>query len=202
MVGENNTVARREFLKYAGLLAAGLGAGCSTVTTDYEKAQKHFEEGDYIHAIRWLDDVIAQEPDNPDAHYYRGMSYFNLNQFNEAIVDYDAAIKHTPHAKLYTNRGFAYSMRAVTKGAREDADRAITDFEQSLKLHAASPDAHAGMGYTRVFQEDFDKAYASFKEALRLVKHEQIPFKHLQDERVEQAYKMVRERLGINDDPF
>lgn len=53
-------------------------------------------ERKHAEAITWFDRVIAKFPDQPDAYYYRGISYLSLQKPTEAKADLERYIKLAP----------------------------------------------------------------------------------------------------------
>jgi tetratricopeptide (TPR) repeat protein len=46
---------------------------------------------DYAKAIKELEQVIAQQPDNPNAHYNLGLAYYETNNYDRALAEAKAA---------------------------------------------------------------------------------------------------------------
>ena len=107
-------------------------------------------------------------------HYvynHRGLVYFSLSQYNEALTDFNMAIDIEPNdTRVYTNRGLTYRMLKQT-------DMALADFNKSIELNPLWPDTFYGrsltyfdMGDVRSALENCDKAIAlkpDFKQAVR-----------------------------------
>ena len=76
--------------------------------------------------------LIDANADNPKvlaiAHNNRGNAYIRKGEYEQAIKDYDEAIKLMPNfAKALNNRGVAYQKRA-------DYDRAMQDFDAAINI--------------------------------------------------------------------
>lgn len=198
-------IGRRDVLK--GLVAIAGGAllgSCSGMPSPdacADRAKAYYDKGDHVHAIRWLDDLIAQDATRPEAFDERGWSYFQLNQFTQAIEDYDKAIAlKNGCADYHAKRGFAYNMRSVLRGGSLfDTQGALDDFQKAIELNDNLADAHAGLGFTYLLINDKEKAYASFKKSKRLMGTGH-PLQHLQSGRVDDAYRQIKAELGIKDD--
>src|SRR3989344_3359120 len=54
------------------------------------------EEGKFADAIKILDKIVEEDPNNVQAIYLRGQLYAQLGEFEEAIRNYDIALSLTP----------------------------------------------------------------------------------------------------------
>ncbi len=88
------------------LLAAGpalaLGGGGSKTPTgdpNYAKAEKLVEKGEYADAIPLLNKVVDADPANADAFNYLGYSHRKLGNFDDALKNYQTALKIKPKHK-------------------------------------------------------------------------------------------------------
>jgi tetratricopeptide (TPR) repeat protein len=86
-------------------------------------------------SVRGCTRTIERWPNHADAYYFRGLAYFQKGEYDQAIADYDQALRLKPDQdSAYNNRGHAY----LEKG---QYDRAIADYDQALRLnpgHAVS----------------------------------------------------------------
>ena len=77
-----------------------------------------------------------QKYNNAETYLKRGDTYYNLNRFVRAIVEYDQAIVADPNrAEAYYSRGMAYYKL-------EQHDRAIADFDQAIRLDPSRAEAY------------------------------------------------------------
>jgi len=107
-------------------------------------------------------------------HYlynHRGLVYFSLSQYEEALKDFTTAIDIEPRdTRVYTNRGLTHRML-------KQYDKALKDFEHSLELNPLWTDTfysraltYYDMGDLHGAIEDCDRAIAlktDFKQAVR-----------------------------------
>jgi cytochrome c-type biogenesis protein CcmH/NrfG len=110
----------------------------------------------------FMNHVIALDPANAAAYYYRGVSRERVGDTQGALADYNRAIRLDPdHAKAYNNRG------AIRKD-RGDLAGALKDFNHAIRLEPHTPEAYANRGMVRQAQRDFDGAVQDFKRALEV----------------------------------
>ena len=64
-------------------------------------------------AIEYYDKVINSNPENSLAYYHRGNAKIKLGNFQDAIRDYDEAIRLKPHYQAYCNRENAQKNCAI-----------------------------------------------------------------------------------------
>ncbi len=122
--------------------------------------------GNYREAIEFYTLAIkaGDLPDRSLAYVYnnRGASYRNLSLYNQAIEDYDAAIRLNPrYATAFYNRGIAYDR----KGFHE---LAIDDFDTAIRLNPDLSDAYNQRGLAYVKDGRYDIAIENFSQAIRL----------------------------------
>lgn len=98
--------------------------------------------------IELLTKVIALEPKNFDAYFYRGIAKNELGDYFGAILDYTKIIIYKPDADTYYNRG-------NSKYSLEDFNGAKDDYENALKLDPQFFDALYNLACTKYFLEDY-----------------------------------------------
>ena len=80
-------------------------------------------------AIEMLNEAMELYPENRQSFYYsRGISKTEIDQYGEAISDFNEVIKLIPDG------AFAYIARGNAKRDHRDYERAITDFSETIKL--------------------------------------------------------------------
>ena len=76
------------------------------------------------------------DPHQLDAHLFRGVALFRLNQWRKAVADFDILVRVAPaYADYWTYRGEAKLAMADVKGA-------AVDFSEALKLVAPPRQRH------------------------------------------------------------
>ncbi len=121
-------------------------------------------------ALELYTQLILVSP-NHYIYNHRGLVYFTLSDYNNAINDFTTAIQMAPKdTRVYTNRGLTYRMM-------KKYDESLKDFNKSLELNPLWPDTFYGRSLTyydigdiKHALEDCDKAISikpDFKQAVR-----------------------------------
>ena len=93
----------------------------------------------------------------------RGVAHYFKEDYQNAIKDYDEAIKLDPkRSRAYTNRGAAYK-----KLGRNE--QALADESEAIKLDPRVPEYFDNRGLSYADNGDYDRAIADYNEAIRLV---------------------------------
>jgi tetratricopeptide (TPR) repeat protein len=84
--------------------------------------------------IEELTQAIRRDPDDAEAYYRRGDTYYRQGNYDKAIEDYSQAIRLDPgNAEYYHSRGMAYSQTDEMEQFITP-DEAIADFEAVLRI--------------------------------------------------------------------
>jgi tetratricopeptide (TPR) repeat protein len=106
--------------------------------------------------------TIASTRNDANEPNSRGNAHFENKEYDNAIADYNEAIKHMPkYAISYLNRGNAYH-------AKGDNDRALIDYNEAIQLDPEFTQAYFARGSTYLLRKDYDRALADYNEAVRL----------------------------------
>jgi len=94
----------------------------------YEQALKKIEFEDYEGALEDLNNAIDSDSLNDAAFYRRGFVNAMLLNHQEALSDFDSAIKLNPNEAEY------YSERGVAKLNLDDKDGACVDWKKAASM--------------------------------------------------------------------
>lgn len=144
-------------------------------------------------ALRAFSAAVSQFPSNAVVVNNRGMYLQSLGRTEEALADFDQAIKLDGRfLPAYINRGFAYleagnaaqaelalsealkvdpsqlgaqSLRATARLNQNKVDEALADYERVVEMAPENPMAYADLGFAQFFSGDFAGAFGSFSRA-------------------------------------
>ena len=106
--------------------------------------------------------AIRLNPDFAEAYSNRGAAKDALEQYKDAITDYDEAIRLKPdYAKAYSNRGAA-------KDALEQYKDAITDYDEAIRLKPDLAEVYSNRGNAKTGLKQYRNAVADHDQAIRL----------------------------------
>jgi tetratricopeptide (TPR) repeat protein len=139
------------------------------------KAEEYLKRGDALldqrdleGAIRTYTRAIELAPGLGEAYVKRGIALRTNGNLNDAIDDFEVAEKIDVHATA-GNRYIAesYSNRGYIEIGQLQIERAITDFNKAIELHA-DPIHYFRRGEAYLIDEDVEVAVKDFDRALNL----------------------------------
>jgi hypothetical protein len=113
-------------------------------------------------AKSYWDKAIAANPKFTEAYNNRGLAFYNLKLYQEAIKDFSQSIRMRPkYAEAFNNRGNVYY-------ALDQYEKAQADFDQSLQLKPKYSKAHMNRGLVYFQMNKIDQACDDFRKACDL----------------------------------
>lgn len=103
--------------------------------------------------------------DNPQTakeYFERGNKRFNDGDYDNAIADFDEAIRLNPDFAA------AWSSRGVAWGMKEEFDKTINDLNEAIRLNPGNASAWSNRGSAWSGKGEQDKAIDDINEAIRL----------------------------------
>jgi tetratricopeptide (TPR) repeat protein len=98
---------------------------------------------------------------NSLSHYKEGITKLNIKSFDEALVEFDIAIRINPDsANIYVRRGQCYA-------GLNKFDEAINEFKFALKKDSANAEAHLNLGMAYQSKDDNQKAFDEFSKVIK-----------------------------------
>jgi tetratricopeptide (TPR) repeat protein len=143
-------------------------AATATADGDREAAQKNFDK-----ALIKYDEAIRLDQSYKPAYLGRGRVYLERKQLDEALADFDAAIKlyendtnshavpNTTYAKAYVGRGDVYWQK-------RDFDKALDAYDRAILFDPNLPDAHVNRGKVLAEKGNRDEALAEYNRVIEL----------------------------------
>jgi tetratricopeptide (TPR) repeat protein len=106
--------------------------------------------------------IALSKEENPISYNIRGNAYLSQGKFNEAISDYNQALKiKEDYCEAYRNRGDAY----LSLG---EFGKAMSDYQKVLALGYLSVDAYCKIGHIHYESADYSRAIHSYTQSLML----------------------------------
>ena len=141
-----------------------------------------------------LDEAIARNPRDADAHFNRASAYRSLgrNQYHRALADYDEVIRLNPENVK------AYSWRAFVHDLQGQYERAIADMDQIIRAQPDDEKALSNRGLVYEHKGDHDRAIADYSKAIRIVSGD-APTSYRRDARLYAMRGRAYERKGERD---
>ena len=117
-------------------------------------AQAYFEKGgrDYVQgrinsANENYTAGIKLDPDCAAAYNYRGIAYTAIEQYDQALLDFNESLRLDPdEAAVYSNRGATYFFQGKNQQAIADFDRALGIDQGCFRAYVGRGNAHLEMG--------------------------------------------------------
>ena len=181
--------------------------------TAAEYLQLGLKEKDPQKKIALYTKAIELDPKQAMAFNNRGFAYYNLKDYDRALIDYGQAIALNPNFALaYNNRGDAYYQRKAYDQARADYtkaielkpdydlayhnrgltyyeqknyDQAIDDFNKAISLKANFATAYNGRGNAFFRKQEFDLAINDYNKAVELSPNWAVPYSNRGNARFE-----------------
>ena len=131
--------------------------------------QMHYFAGEYSQALSLFSTALDHFPSGEAyqesamaLRFYRGNTYYRLDEHDLAIGEYDKAIELKPdYADAYNNRGNIHAYQG-------EYDQAIADFDRAIKLKPGYADAYNNRGATYYDKGEYDQAIADYGKAIEL----------------------------------
>jgi len=109
----------------------------------------------------WTDNV-KKTPENPRAYQYLGLAYHDVNDLNNAIIQYKKSLALDPlQPDVHNNIGISYFNRG-------DVDKAIMHFKYALSIDPSHADAHYNLGIAYGEKGLVDLAQEEMRKGMKL----------------------------------
>jgi tetratricopeptide (TPR) repeat protein len=169
------------------------------LVSSYAEAQSEKDKcvsGSAEEKLQACSKVISKDRRAAWAYVHRGISWTEKSNFDEAIADFNQAIKLEPNFPLaFNERGrawmekaeyqkaiadlneairlepkfqLAYNNRGAVWSRMEEHDKAIEDFNKAIKLYPKFRSAYSNRGYSWLNKGDTDRAIADYNKAIQI----------------------------------
>ncbi len=124
-----------------------------------DKAKEQLQKGKAKDAVEYLNQAIDKDPENARAFNMRGVAYFELKDYANALLDYEKAINLNPKDyKPYFNRASVKMEKSDWAGALNDCTKASEIQPDTAEIYVKSGMIHAALLKVPEAINDFDKA--------------------------------------------
>ncbi|MEM2111582.1 MAG: AAA family ATPase [Candidatus Bathyarchaeia archaeon] len=133
----------------------------------YKLGNEYYEKGEWVIAIRYYDKAIEFDPTNYKAYYNRGLAKACMENYDDAIKDFDKVIelirtrvenycnqKSDNVDELKKNLAEAYYLKGLCYKYKRMLNEAIREFDQAL---AINPDFRAAQDHKEQCQAGLQK---------------------------------------------
>ena len=136
---------------------------CSFSSEDMlEKGKSLMKEGKFRDALTYLNKAIEGDNTNHEALNARGVVYYELREYTNALLDYDQALKLKPdYYRPYYNR-------ALLKVAQNDGQGALKDYAEAIRLDSRNAEIFVNRGQLLAAMGQADAALRDFDQAVTL----------------------------------
>ncbi len=102
-----------------------------------------YSEGNYSEAFQLFNEALSRDTEQGIAYFYRGLIFAIINNYQEAIKDFNRAIEIQPKEisldRIYDLRGNCYEDLG-------DREKAIKDYEKAIEINPSLVSAHHRRG--------------------------------------------------------
>ena len=142
-------------------------------------ANAYFKQGKYAQAIREYQQVVDKYPNpireagaekaidlRPEAQYYIGESFLNLQNYSDAIAAYEKVLQHHPKSEWADDAQYGIATAYENLGQKEKAIQAYRTLTQKYPNRELAPDVQLQIGRHYYNEKDYKRAIAEFQNAI------------------------------------
>lgn len=152
-----------------GLIGINLGASPDPSVAAYFLLGWLYQvhEGNNELAVDNYSRAIENKQDFKIAYYNRGIAHFDLENFEEASIDFETSVQvDATFAQGYYNLGNSYRLL-------NQIDDAIESFDQAILLNPSFAEAFYARGYIYFFEQNYEASILDFSTVIEL-KNDQL----------------------------
>lgn len=148
-------------------LSGGVSRPKSTPSTadNATLAKQWFEKGVNEKSARqkiiYYDKAIELKPSYSEAYNNRGVAYYGMGKYDQALADYSQAIRYrSDYARAYCNRGLVYKRK-------KQYDQALADYGKAIQYQPDYSTAYNNRGLLYDEQKKFQLAINDYDKAIQ-----------------------------------
>ena len=127
-----------------------------------DEGGRSFQKKEYQTAINKYAESITLVPDVPDTHYWKGYAHYYLNEYDQAMIELDAALE----------RGYKpldiYKLRWFLNYQKKDYDSALKDVEKGLQLDPSNLTFNLAIGELNFAKGSYQQALTAYQKAAEI----------------------------------
>ena len=108
-----------------------------------EEGIDDYSEGNYSEAVQLFNEALSRDPEQGIAYFYRGLIFAIINNYQEALKDFNRAIEIQPK-EISLDR--IYDLRGNCHEDLGDREKAIKDYEKAIEINPSLVSAHHRRG--------------------------------------------------------
>jgi len=117
---------------------------------------------DSTKALFYLNELFDAGSVNDEVYYTRGIVYYELGKHEEALGDFNAAIKLNPF------NGSAYCYRGLVHRENSNYDKSIADFNKAIEIDPNDDPAYCNRGVSYYKKANLDQAISDYSKAIEI----------------------------------
>ncbi|HEY9635381.1 MAG TPA: tetratricopeptide repeat protein [Coleofasciculaceae cyanobacterium] len=162
-------------------------------------ALNSYQTGNLSQAELLYQQILQQQPNNPEALHWLGVIAHQLGKLKEAIAYYQQTLAVQPNqSEVYYNLGNAFQQQG-------DLAAAINHYQQALALKPDYTDAYYNLGYALQQQGDLSAAINHYQQALALnpndaEAHGNLAYVFQQQDQIEAAIAHYQQVIALRPD--
>jgi len=151
----------------AVLFVSALFTACTSSDDYLDQGRALLREGKSREALAALNQAVEADAENADAFNTRGVAYFELKEYSNALLDYEQALKLNP--TFYR----PYYNRALLKTTQGDVQAALSDYSEAIRLapdtaKTATSETYLNRGQLFALQGQTQPALTDFDQSIKL----------------------------------
>ena len=134
---------------------------------NFTRALEEARKGNNADALDYLSQEVRENPNNGYAHLTMAILQADVENYNDAMVSINLAIKKLPKKdKEYTGR--AYASRAHLYAFAGDTIAALTDFNKAIRINPDDEDVQEELGQILYELKRYDEADNAYRRIIAI----------------------------------
>ncbi|MBM3242115.1 tetratricopeptide repeat protein [Candidatus Poribacteria bacterium] len=161
------------------------------IAAQFEAGRKHFKAGDYQQSLAFYDAIIKEFADKKkqkgvkrelaNVYYHRGLTYYQLGKYAEAIDDCQSSIRLKPNSEVQLRAQYILAMSYMNM-PKSDKQTAEQVFAEVVKFKPTDEEeqeivalAYLQLGRIAMQREDYQGAIPKYQKAVEYFQKVQKP---------------------------